>query len=277
MGAVLALMSSIMWGTSDFMGGKMSRRRPALAVYLGAQAFGFLGLITAAVVTGALSTSPGYWPWAIAGSIAGVVGMYSFYQALALGPMGIVSPLVALAVVIPVGFALLLLGEKPTTLQVIGIVAAITGVLLASGPELTGAESLKPLIYSAVALVFFGVMFITIAEGSKTSALMTMTGMRATSLVFIVIALLMFRTAGGITVRDLPALAVIGLVDAAANVTYGVATTMGMLSTTAVLGSLYPVATAILAAVILKERLRPVQYAGVAVTMLGVVLVSTGG
>jgi drug/metabolite transporter (DMT)-like permease len=203
--------------------------------------------------------------------------MYSFYQALALGPMGIVSPLVALAVVIPVGFALLLLGEKPTSLQVIGIIAAITGVLLASGPELTGAESLKPLIYSAVALVFFGVMFITIAEGSKTSALMTMTGMRATSLVFIVIALLMFRTAGGITVRDLPALAVIGLVDAAANVTYGVATTIGMLSTTAVLGSLYPVATAILAAVILKERLRPVQYAGVAVTMLGVVFVSTGG
>ena len=69
----------------------------------------------------------------------------------------------------------------------------------------------------------------------------------------------------------------IGLVDAAANVMYGVATTMGMLSTTAVLGSLYPVTTALLAAVILKERLRPVQYAGVAVTMIGVVLVSAGG
>ncbi|MSW43637.1 MAG: EamA family transporter, partial [Actinobacteria bacterium] len=106
MGALLALASSIMWGTSDFLGGQMSRRRPALAVYLGAQVFGFLGLISAAAVTGAWGTSPGYWPWAIAGSLAGVVGMYSFYQALALGPMGIVSPLVALAVVIPVGFAL---------------------------------------------------------------------------------------------------------------------------------------------------------------------------
>jgi drug/metabolite transporter (DMT)-like permease len=276
-GALLALASSIMWGTSDFLGGQMSRRRPALAVYLGAQVFGFLGLISAAAVTGAWGTSPGYWPWAIAGSLAGVVGMYSFYQALALGPMGIVSPLVALAVVIPVGFALLMLGETPTGLQIAGILTAITGVLLASGPELTGAESVKPLVYSAVALVFFGIMFITIAEGSRTSALMTMTGMRATSMVLIVIALLVFRSAGGITVRDLPVLAVVGLVDAAANVTYGVATTMGMLSTTAVLGSLYPVATALLAAIILKERLRPVQYAGVAVTMLGVVLVSSGG
>ena len=266
-----------MWGTSDFLGGQMSRRRHALAVYLGAQVFGFIGLITAAAATDALGTPPGYWPWAIAGSLAGVVGMYAFYRALALGPMGIVSPLVALAVVIPVGFGLLLLGETPTTLQVVGIVAAITGVLLASGPELSGAESMKPLVYSAVALVFFGIMFITIAQGSRTSALMTMTGMRATSLVLIVIALLVFRSAGGITARDLPVLAVIGLVDAAANVMYGVATTMDMLSTTAVLGSLYPVATALLAAVILKERLLPVQYAGVAVTMLGVVLVSAGG
>jgi drug/metabolite transporter (DMT)-like permease len=96
-------------------------------------------------------------------------------------------------------------------------------------------------------------------------------------MVLVVIAVLVFRSKGGLTPRDLPVLAFVGLLDAAANVTYGVATTLGLLSTTAVLGSLYPVVTAILAAVVLKERLRPVQYAGVCVTMLGVVLVSAGG
>ena len=261
MGALLALASSLMWGAGDFVGGMTSRRRPALAVYLGSQVFGFLGLIVAASITGSWGTAPAYVPWAIAGSIAGVIGM--------------VSPLVALAVVIPVTFGLLT-GETSSSLQGLGILAAIVGVLLASGPELSGAESSKPLGYAAVALVFFGVMFITIAEGSKTSALMTMTGMRATSMVLILVAVLVFRSKGGITPRDWPVLAFVGLLDAAANVTFGVATTLGLLSTTAVLGSLYPVVTAILAAVVLKERLRPVQYAGVVVTMLGVFLVSAG-
>ena len=275
MGALLALASSIMWGAGDFVGGMTSRRRPALAVYLGSQVFGFLGLVVAATLTGAWGTAPAYWPWAISGSIAGVIGMFAFYRALAIGPMGIVSPLVALAVVIPVGFGLIN-GETPSSLQGLGILAAIVGVLLASGPELSGAESAKPLGYSAVALVFFGVMFVTIAEGSKTSPLMTMTGMRATSMLLIIVAIIVFRSKGGITPRDWPVLAFVGLLDAAANVTFGVATTLGLLSTTAVLGSLYPVVTAILAAVVLKERLRPIQYVGVAVTMLGVFLVSAG-
>ena len=69
----------------------------------------------------------------------------------------------------------------------------------------------------------------------------------------------------------------IGVFDAGANVAYGVATTLGLLSTTAVLGSLYPVVTAILAAIVLHERLRAVQYAGVAVAMAGVVMISAGG
>jgi drug/metabolite transporter (DMT)-like permease len=65
--------------------------------------------------------------------------------------------------------------------------------------------------------------------------------------------------------------------DAAANLLFGIASTLGMLSTTSVLSSLYPIATAVLAAVVLRERLRPIQYAGVTVAMIGVILLSTGG
>ena len=83
-------MSSLMWGTSDFLGGVLSRRLPSLAVYGLSQAVGFVLLVTVATVTGGWSAEPGYWPWAISASILGMIAMIAFYQALAIGPMGIV-------------------------------------------------------------------------------------------------------------------------------------------------------------------------------------------
>ena len=115
------------------------------------------------------------------------------------------------------------------------------------------------------------------AEGSKHDALMTMTGMRVVTVVIFAVILLFVRNVGGAKRRDAGPLIAIGVLDAAANVTFGFATTMGLLSVTAVLGDLYPVVTAILAAIVLKERLRPVQYAGVAVAMVGVLLIASGG
>ena len=200
--------------------------------------------------------------------------MISFYRALSIGPMGIVSPLVALSVLVPVAFALLR-GEAPGSVQVLGIILAVVGILLASGPELSGAESARPLILAGVAAIAFGGMYITMAEGSKTDPLMTMTGMRVTTVVIFAVVLLWVHNLGGVQRRDLLPLAVIGIFDAAANVAFGIATTMGLLSTTSVLGSLYPVVTAILAAVFLHERLKAVQYAGVAAALAGVVMIST--
>lgn len=276
MAALLAVLSSLMWGTADFLGGSVSRRMPALAVYGLSQAVGFVALVTVATATGAWGAPPGYWPWAIASSLLGLVGMLAFYSALSIGPMGIVSPLVALSVIVPVAFGLLV-GEVPTALQILGILAAVIGILLASGPELSGAESARPLILAGIAAIAFGGMYVTMAKGSEVDALMTMTGMRVTTVVVFAGILLVARTLGGPTRRDILPLVVIGLFDAGANVAFGVATTMGLLSTTSVLGSLYPVVTAILAAVFLHERLRAVQYVGVAVAMTGVVLISAGG
>ena len=276
MAAVLALLSSLMWGTADFLGGSVSRRVRPVAVYGLSQAVGFVVLVAIATAVGGWGTDPGYWPWAIASSLLGAVGMLAFYSALAIGPMGIVSPLVALSVMVPVAFALLV-GEVPTGVQVLGIIGAVIGILLASGPELSGAESARPLLLAGVAAISFGGMYITMAKGSEVDALMTMTGMRVTTVVIFAVVLLVARSLGGAQPRDLLPLAIIGIFDAAANVLFGVATTMGLLSTTSVLGSLYPVVTAILAAVFLHERLKPVQYAGVVVAMTGVILISSGG
>jgi drug/metabolite transporter (DMT)-like permease len=165
----------------------------------------------------------------------------------------------------------------PGGLQILGIIAAVVGILLANGPELSGAESAKPLILAGVAALGFGGMYLTMAEGSVYSPLMTMTGMRVTTMVMFAVILLWVRNLGGAKRSDTLPLVVTGVFDAGANVAYGVATTMGLLATTAVLGSLYPVVTALLAAIVLHERLRAVQYAGVAVAMVGVVMISAGG
>lgn len=276
MAALLALSSSLMWGAADFLGGFTSRRIPALAVYGLSQAVGFVVLVLAATVTSSWGADPGYWPWAIASSLLGMVGMLTFYAALSIGPMGIVSPLVALSVLVPVSYSLLR-GEIPAGVQILGIIAAVVGILLASGPELSGAESARPLILAGIAALAFGGMYLTMAEGSAYSPLMTMTGMRVTTVILFVVILAKVRSLGGASRRDALPLIIIGVFDAGANVAYGVATTLGLLSTTAVLGSLYPVVTAVLAAVFLHERLRAVQYAGVAVAMAGVVMISAGG
>jgi drug/metabolite transporter (DMT)-like permease len=271
--AVLALASSLMWGIADFLGGKTSRRLPTLAVYGLSQFVGFVLLIVLATATASWSADPGYWPWAIASSLLGMVGMLAFYAALAIGPMGIVSPLVSLSVLVPVSVALIQ-GEVPGSIQILGILAAVVGILLASGPELSGAESARPLILATIAALGFGGMYVTMAKGSEYSALMTMTGMRITTMVLFAFVLMRVRSLGGATIRDALPLTVVGVFDAGANVTYGIATTMGLLATTSVLGSLYPVVTALLAAVFLHERLRWVQYVGVAVAITGVVMIS---
>lgn len=276
MAAVLSLLSALMWGTADFLGGLTTRRRSAIAVYLGSQVFGFLLLLGFALIRGDWHAPLGYLWWGIALGIVGFISMIAFYRALALGPMGLVSPLVAVAVVIPVivGFAS---GDAPSGSEIAGIVVAFVGVLLASGPELSGAESMKPLVYTVVAAVGFGLLYVGMAKGSEISPSMTMLTFRSTSMVILLIALIVARGSGGVTRADLPVLAAIGILDASANLLFGFASTLGMLSTTSVLSSLYPVMTAILAAVILRERLRRVQYVGVTVAMIGVLLLSAAG
>ena len=276
MAALLAVLSSVMWGTADFLGGVTTRRLPSMAVYGLSQAVGLVLLVLVATVAGGWRADPGYWPWAIAASLVGIVGMLAFYEALSIGPMGIISPLVALSVLVPVAVSLLR-GETPAPVQILGIIMALVGILLASGPELSGAESARPLILAGVAALGFGGMFVFMAEGSKHDPLMTMVGMRVTAAVVFALVLMWVRNLGGAGRRDILPITAIGVLDASANVAFGVATTMGILSVTAVLGDLYPVVTAVLAAIFLRERLQAVQYAGVTVAIAGVIMISVGG
>ncbi len=276
MPALLAVMSSLMWGTGDFLGGTLTRRRPALAVVSASQVAGFVVVVLVAVAVGAYRDPSGWVLWSVGASLAGFSGLVLFYSALAAGTMGIVSPVAALGVLVPLAVGLLA-GDVPAPLQLVGIVLAVVGIVLASGPELSGAASARPVLMALGAAVMFGAALTFIAAGSRSSVIMTMTGMRATSTLIALGLALTTRSLGGLTAADLPLLVATGSLDVLANLTYGLATTLGLLAVVSVLGSLYPVFTVLLAAVFLHERMRAVQYAGVAVALAGVALISAGG
>src|SRR5215210_7338933 len=277
MAALLALLSSVLWGGADFLGGTVSRRLPALVVVGASQLVGLLAIAAVAVALGELDAPTGYVPWAVAAGIAGLVGLVAFYAALASGTMGVVSPIAALGVIVPVVVGLAR-GERPSGLQLAGIVLAVVGVVLASGPELSGRAGLRPLLLAVLAATCFGLTLLFIAEGARSSTVMTLVTMRMTSVVAVTLVLVSLarRTRVRLTPRDVAPIALVGIGDVSANLAYGAASTRGLVSVVAVLGSLYPVVTVLLARIVHDERLAAVQNAGIAAALSGVALIAVG-
>jgi drug/metabolite transporter (DMT)-like permease len=277
MASLLALLSSAMWGTADFFAGRLSKKFHPFAVLGLSQVFGLLTGIVIVLISGdwhgqALGTN-GYL---ISGALAGLfgyLGLACLYEGLSTGRMGVVSPISSMSTVIPLVYALVT-GDKLSTLASIGIVVALIGVFCASGPELSNGLPIKPLLLALGAAVGFGLALTFIAIGSESSALLTMVSMRATTFFVTISIAIKFRTTGGFSKQDMPILIFIGAADFIANLLLGVATTKGLVSVAMVFGSLYPIATALLAFKFLNERLHKVQYVGIVLAVSGVSLIS---
>jgi drug/metabolite transporter (DMT)-like permease len=275
MPVILALLSSLVWGLSDFLGGTLSKKRKAVAVIGGSQSFGLLFVSLLAIGLQAWTWNQSVWMnGAIAGAM-GLLGLVCFYTALATGQMGIVAPISSLSAVVPVTIGLVQ-GERPSAMQLAGIVVALLGVILASGPELNGKVDPRPVFLAFFAAVTFGFCVYFMAKGARINPTMTVVAMRAVQVAIVLVLFLAIRNLGGLVKRDIPMLATIGASDAGANVLYTFAASLGLLSVVSVLGSLYPIVTVLLAWWIHKERLMRVQYIGIAITFSGVALLALG-
>ena len=274
--SLLALSSSLFWGTSDFFAGLKARSITAPAVVAFTQAAALLALSVVLLVrhTGLSPAFTGNGPWwAIAAGVAGALGLVCFYTALATGTMGVVAPISCLGAVVPI-FLGLLTGEHPSATAWVGMAVAVTGAALASGPELSGAVPPRPVMLAVAAAACFGTAMYCLDRGARYALLETLWGMRATSVALFLLAGLAVRSVGGTRGRDLPALAAIGLGDVTANGLFAYSSSQGMVSVASVLGSLYPIATLFWARVLLGERLRHVQTLGVGMTLVGVVAIA---
>ncbi|WP_327366091.1 DMT family transporter [Streptomyces sp. NBC_01217] len=288
MTALFALATSVLWGLADFGGGLLTRRTPALTVVVVSQAAAAVVLGAVVIATGGWSEAgPQLW-FAVAAGVVGPVAMLSFYKALALGPMGVVSPLGSLGVTVPVSIGIVV-GERPGLLQFAGIGVAVVGIVLAGGPQLRGAPvQRRAVLLTLMAAFGFGSVMTLIAEASTT-----VTGLFLALFVQRLTNIAVGGTALYVSVRrgaralpeeggaasvlaSLPALMFVGLADVAANGTYALAAQRGPVTVAAVLASLYPVVTALAARGVLGERLRGVQAAGAGLALVGTVLLASG-
>jgi drug/metabolite transporter (DMT)-like permease len=278
MAALLALISSGMWGAADYLAGNLSKKFRPTAVLSVTQIIGLIFGLILAIATGAFDAQAlgdgGYLLPGIAAGFAGYLGLIFLYRALATGRMGVVSPISAMSGIVPVLYALIFLGERLSGIVAIGVIFALLGAFLASGPELSQGFPLKPVFLALGAAVSFGTCLIFMAKGSESSALMTMVSMRAATFLVSVAILLRLRGTGGMGKSHIGLLLFIGVADFSANLILGIATTKGLVSLAMVFGSLYPIMTALLAFVFLKERLHRVQYVGITSAVLGVAVIA---
>lgn len=262
---VLAALSSVLWGTADFLGGDSTRRVPVLAVTLAMQ---LAGLITAALlllVTGEPLSGAG-WAWGLAAGAVGCAALAVFYTALARGVMSLVAPVSAAGALIPITVALA--GDADATvLALLGMALAILGAAgcaLAPGRVVLTREALLLALLAAVGI---GTLLALLGESARadgSSGLGAVLAARVAGFSVIVAAILAL---GGRPVREAltapRALAVtplVGVLDTAANATFAIASEdVELAAVVAVLGSLYPLMTLLLARLVLHERLSALQ------------------
>jgi drug/metabolite transporter (DMT)-like permease len=287
MTAVFALATSVLWGLADFGGGLLAKRIPALTVVVTSQTAAAVVLGAIVIATGGWSeASPRLW-FAVAAGAVGPVALICFYRALALGPMGVVSPLATVGISVPVGVGLVL-GERPGLVQYAGIAVAVAGIALAGGPQLRGAPVQRQAVaLTLVAALGFGTVMVLVAEASTTltGLFLALLVQRVCNAVLGGAALAVSARRGNrvlpeggreVVSRALPSLAFVGLADVAANGSYALAARSGPVTVAAVLASVYPVVTALVARGVLKERLLMVQAAGAGLALAGSVLLAAG-
>jgi drug/metabolite transporter (DMT)-like permease len=274
---VLALGSSIGWGSADFLGGSATRRLHILTVSLFSQAVGFAFVLGLVVAGGNGLPDARTVALGLAGGCLGAVGLAALYSALAIGPMGVVAPMVSLSVVVPVG-AGLLSGERPGTLQLVGVAAAIGGVVLAARhrDEAGARVSARAVVLAVVAAVCLGSLALVLSRAGDTDASGAVLMVRIGSLSLLGVAALVGHPSFETTARQRVTLASIGILDSGSNLLFVLASQRGLLSLVAVVASLYPVTTVLLARGLLGERLSRIQAAGVSLALVGIALIAVG-
>jgi drug/metabolite transporter (DMT)-like permease len=298
MAVVLSLLAAVVYGTADFGGGLASRRAPAIQVALLSQVFGCAVLVPLVVVADGVVLVD--LLWGMAAGFFGGLAITAFYEALAGGKMGVVAPVSAVtAVGIPVVFALIT-GERPVALQVVGILLALAAIVLVSqeqpdAPAPVGEGATPPvahveeageeqrrlsprgaLLLSLLAGALFAPLYICFDQAGDGAVPWALVGARLGSIPTLLVLAGVTRTSLRPDRALLPLLLGVGVFDMLANVFIVLALDEGLLTVVAVISSLYPAMTVLLARVLLHERLRRVQVVGLWSALAAIGMISAG-
>lgn len=262
------------WGAGDFAGGLAARRSNVYGVVVLSQAVGLVLLAGLALLLAEPPPSGADATWGAAAGLAGGLGLVAFYRGLAVGRMGVAAPL---AGVVSAGLPVLLgtfLEGLPDGRQLAGFGLALAAVwLLSRNP---GSVRLRSRVLALPLLAGFGfaLFLILIDRASERAVLWPLVAARLASLVFLLPLALWRRRRSLPACRALPLVALVGLFDSGGNAFYALAAQTGRLDVAAVLGSLYPASTLLLARLFLKERLASRQWLGALMALAAVLLIA---
>ena len=286
MPALLALVSALVWGVADFVGGLASRRSTPLQTLVLTTPAGLVLIVPLALLVGgdpAGTALPG-----IVSALFGSMGILLLYAALTIGPMGIVSPIAAvIGAAIPVVVGLLQ-GDRPGPAAYVGMVLAVVAIVTVGLEPRAPTDdarhqkvSTRALVLAILSGIGIGGFMAVISQAPHDSGLWSVVWARGTSTLIIAVlggvVALRSRTpyaAAGRPVR-LQALSA-GVLDVGANAIYVLALQIGLLSVVSVLGSLYPAATVLLARFVLAERLHLMQKVGMVTAIVAAALLAVG-
>lgn len=280
MAVVLGLASAVVYGAADFLGGLVSRRSPAVAVVVWSQAAGLVVLAAAAAVLGDPVPPVADLGWGALGGVGGGAGVVLLYRGLAIGRMGVVAPTTAVgAAVIPVLVGIGL-GERPHPLALVGVAVALVAIVLVSSTSVaeetdTRSGRLPAGLPEAIGSgVGFALFFVCLANTHPDAGLWPLLTARVSIGVAAVGGLLTGSSLRPVR-GTLWTIALVGVLDMAANLFYLLAARRGLLSIVAVLVSLYPASTVLLARFVLRESLSGLQVAGLLAAAAGVALIAS--
>lgn len=285
MAAVLALLSAAGYGAGDFLGGLAARRLPPAAVVLRSNFIGLLGLLAVTPFLATADVAARDLVIGAGGGLAGCFGVVLLYRGLARGVMSVVAPITAvLTALVPVAVGLAT-GERPSVVALVGVPLALVAIaLLAREPgdahERSHGMTANDLVLALGAGLGFGIFYVALDATGDDAGLWPVVAARVASVVVLTTLTLVTPSArAGDRARIPPAPLLLlgcGVLDAAGNALFLLATQRGLLTLVAVLGSLYPASTLLLARLVLGERLAVAQRGGVVLAGAAVVLVSAG-
>jgi drug/metabolite transporter (DMT)-like permease len=278
LGAAAGLVAAVTWGAGDFGAGMATKRLPAMVVMLGSQLVGLIGAVLMMVLLGEPLPAPADAAWAAVAALFGAFGLVALYRALADGQMGIVAPVTGvLTAAIPVVIGIAIAGA-PEPVRLAGFGLALVAIVLVSlGDDgTTGSRGLLLAIAAGVGFGLYAACVGQVQEGVFGPLVVS----RATASVLVLLIVVARRTPVRTLVSAEPRLArlvvVVGVLDLVGNAMFLVSAQASGLALAAVLGSLYPVATVVLAAVVLREPIGRVHAAGIAAAALATVLIVGG-
>jgi drug/metabolite transporter (DMT)-like permease len=271
--SLLSMGAAISWGAGDFSGGLASKKSNVYGVVLGAHAVGLMFTAAVALLWG----DP--WPgmhsmwWGFAAGISGGVGLVSLYRSLAIGTMGINAPVASVVTgILPVAFTFLTLG-LPGRLQLAGFGLALISIWLIAMPSGNLGRP-KGIELALLAGVGFSGFLVCIKLAGTVSKFWPLVGARFGSLALMVLFIVVSRVDWKPQRQAYSSLLACGVFDSIGNFLFVYAATRGRLDVAAVLSSLYPASTLVLARVILKERITKLQAVGIALALGSVALIA---